>query len=95
VLHNFGRGSDGSAPAASLLDVRGTLYGTTSGGGTCGHGTIFSISQTGKEKVLHNFGHGSDGSAPAASLLDVKGTLYGTTTGGGTDGGGTVFALRP
>jgi uncharacterized repeat protein (TIGR03803 family) len=95
VLHSFGRGSDGSTPQASLIDVNGRLYGTTSSGGTSGSGTVFSISTTGKEKVLHSFGSGSDGSTPRASLIDVKGTLYGTTNLGGTHGNGTVFALIP
>ncbi len=95
VLHSFGRGSDGSTPQASLIDVKGTLYGTTSSGGTYGDGTVFSIRTTGKEKVLHSFGSGSDGSTPQASLIDIKGTLYGTTSRGGTHGDGTVFALTP
>ena len=95
VLHSFGSGSDGSTPQASLIDGKGTLYGTTSSGGTYGDGTVFSISTTGKEKVLHSFGSGSDGSTPQASLVYVNGTLYGTTSRGGTYGHGTVFALTP
>jgi uncharacterized repeat protein (TIGR03803 family) len=30
VLHSFGHGSDGATPLAGLIDVKGTLYGTTS-----------------------------------------------------------------
>jgi len=102
VLHNFGHGSDGLYPAASLIDVKGTLYGTTASGGEYGSsgggGTVFSISTAGKERVLHNFGSGSDGEYPEASLLDVNGTLYGTTWFGGkyeprSGGGGTVFSI--
>ena len=33
VLHSFGASPDGFFPDASLLDVGGTLYGTTSSGG--------------------------------------------------------------
>jgi uncharacterized repeat protein (TIGR03803 family) len=95
-LHSFGSGSDGSYPYAPLLNVKGTLYGTTSSGGTYGKGTLFRMSLTGTdEKVLHGFGHGSDGSTPLAGLIDVKGTLYGTTSAGGKYGDGTVFALTP
>ncbi len=50
VLHEFGRGSDkGEYPYASLIDVNGTLYGTTAGGGAhtgChfgGCGTVFAL----------------------------------------------------
>ena len=76
--------------------MKGTLYGTTEGGGTYGKGTVFSMSLTGSdEKVLHSFGHGSDGSTPLAGLIDVNGTLYGTISAGGKHGDGTVFALTP
>lgn len=49
VIHSFGGGSDGSRPVAGLLDVKGTLYGTTSkgGGSGCrgaGCGTVFAFS---------------------------------------------------
>jgi uncharacterized repeat protein (TIGR03803 family) len=96
TLHSFGSGTDGEAPWAPLLYVRGTLYGTTAGGGFYGKGTVFSTTLTGTdEKVLHSFGHGSDGTMPLAGLIDVKGTLYGTTSAGGKYGDGTVFALTP
>ena len=96
TLHSFGSGSDAAYPAAPLLNVRGTLYGTTAYGGAYGKGTVFSMSLTGTdEKVLHSFGHGSDGETPLAGLIYVKGALYGTTSAGGKDGDGTVFALTP
>jgi uncharacterized repeat protein (TIGR03803 family) len=79
-----------------LLNARGTLYGTTAGGGFYGKGTVFSMTLTGTdEKVLYSFGHGSDGATPLAGVIDVKGTLYGTTSAGGKYGDGTVFALTP
>jgi|SRR5580700_1320230 uncharacterized repeat protein (TIGR03803 family) len=93
VLHSFGAGSDGSKPFGGLIDVRGTLYGTTLAGGTYNKGTVFSISTTGTEQVRHSFAGGSDGSNPYAGLLNVNGTLYGTTANGGTYGGGTVFSI--
>ena len=94
-LHSFGSGSDGGHPSASLLNVSGTLYGTTSLGGAYGKGTVFSMTLSGNERVLHSFGYGADGATPLAGLIDVKGTLYGTTSAGGTYGDGTVFALKP
>jgi uncharacterized repeat protein (TIGR03803 family) len=88
--------TDGGAPSASLIDVKGTLYGTTYGGGTYNNGTVFSVNPTtGAEKVLHSFGNGTDGSISDASLLHVKGTLYGTTESGGANGYGTVFSVNP
>src|SRR5690242_6008603 len=80
---------DGALPEASLIDVKGTLYGTTSFGGVypCqnrppGCGAVFSLDpSTGAETVLHSFGSGDDGIHPSTGLIDVKGTLYGTTAG--------------
>lgn len=99
VVHSFRGGDDGEHPFASLIDVDGTLYGTTRDGGTNRQGTVFSISTAGAEHVLHSFdfsgGSGSDGSEPYAGLIDVKGTLYGTTIGGGAYGHGTVFSISP
>jgi uncharacterized repeat protein (TIGR03803 family) len=108
VLHLFAGSPDGLYPKARLLNVNGTLYGTTEfGGSSCtsgvigGCGTVFSITPGGKEKVLYSFRGGTDGEFPTAGLIDVKGTLYGTTEEGG-DGGchpyagcGTVFSITP
>jgi uncharacterized repeat protein (TIGR03803 family) len=45
IVHSFGNGHDGQNPAAELLNLNGTLYGTTSGGGAYGplDGTVFSL----------------------------------------------------
>ena len=96
--------TDGANPFASLIDVNGTLYGTTSaGGGTgCGGsgcGTVFSIDPgTGAETVLYSFcsqANCTDGANPEAALIAVRGNLYGTTYAGGASGYGTVFVLKP
>ncbi|MGA9273334.1 MAG: choice-of-anchor tandem repeat GloVer-containing protein [Candidatus Cybelea sp.] len=90
VLYRFD-GPDGQAPQAGLIDVDGTLYGTTNYGGKYGSGTVFSITTAGSEKVLHSFKGGADGSSPQSGLLDVNGTLYGTTSlGGGLGGSGCL-----
>jgi uncharacterized repeat protein (TIGR03803 family) len=43
VLHAFGSGGDGKNPGASMIDVNGTLYGTTFAGGAGGGGTVFAL----------------------------------------------------
>src|SRR5580704_11869350 len=83
----------GTHPSAPLLDLNGTLYGTTSQGGKYKGGTVYSISPTGAFKTLHYFGEGDDGARPMAGLIDVNGTLYGTTEFGGTSGAGTAYAI--
>jgi len=102
VLYSFTGGTDGALPEASLIDVKGTLYGTTSQGGQSGEGTVFSVDpNTGVETVLHSFGGGSDGAYVLAGVISVKGILYGTTFDGGTGCGtgsggcGIVFSVDP
>lgn len=57
VLYSFKScGKDGESPHAGLIDVNGTLYGTTVGGGVHGGGTVFSVSTSGTEHVLYSFG---------------------------------------
>ncbi len=95
VIYRFGGSHDGANPWAGLINVHGTLYGTTINGGTANLGTVFSITPAGAETVLHNFARYGDGAEPFARLLDDNGTLYGTTAYGGAHGYGTVFSLKP
>jgi uncharacterized repeat protein (TIGR03803 family) len=95
-LYRFkGQRKDGLSPNGGLIDVNGTLYGTTTGGGTYGDGTVYSITPSGVETVLHSFGGSGDGMKPAAGLVGLSGTLYGTTELGGTYGDGTVYSITP
>jgi uncharacterized repeat protein (TIGR03803 family) len=93
VVFNFG-GKNGASPGADLTNVNGTLYGTTTYGGTKDDGTIFSVTTSGRERVLHTFDLDShDGGYPVAPLLELNGKLYGTTLAGGDAGHGTVFSI--
>lgn len=102
VLHRFTGGTDGSNSSSGLVQMNGTLYGTTPAGGSprCagGCGTVFKISTSGDERVLYAFKGGRDGSRPQSSLIAVDGSLYGTTYYGGTGNCasrrcGTVFEV--
>ena len=99
VLHNFGCDGDGAHPAASLINVNGTLYGTTAYGGAYHGGTVFSMTTSGTEHVLYSFGASkTDGYQPRAGLIYIGGVLYGTTARGGSYDsfprlGGTVFTV--
>jgi uncharacterized repeat protein (TIGR03803 family) len=100
ILYSFGKTPDAQGPVAALIDVQGTLYGTSESGGAYpysrygGHaGTVFSVTSAGKEQVLHSFGNANDGATPLASLLEINGRLYGTTEHGGEYDRGTVFSI--
>ena len=45
ILHKFGGSGDGWFPASALINVKGTLYGTTVRGGSNNRGTVFSITR--------------------------------------------------
>jgi uncharacterized repeat protein (TIGR03803 family) len=96
VVHSFAGGTaDGSGPYAGLVNVKGTLYGTTVSGGQYGDGTVFAILPSGKESVVHSFAGATDGAEPYADVIEVNDTIYGTTKEGGADGLGTVFQISP
>src|SRR5271169_2373291 len=109
VLYNFaGNGSNGAPyfPYAGLaMTAGGTLYGTTSRGGTYENGTAFRLKRAGSGwllNVLYSFQGGSDGANPVAGVtIGPGGVLYGTTGEGGdpscgiSGGCGTVYSLRP
>lgn len=78
MLYNFGGGStDGANPYAGLINVNGTLYGTTFDGGAHGYGTypagtVFSVTRSGAEKVLYSFGSSSAGAFGPYAGLDQR-----------------------
>src|SRR5579863_7800622 len=97
TVYSFKGKTDGYVPTGEILPLGEVLYGVTNAGGNDygSLGTIYKVSEFGKETVLYRFRGGADGSNPTnAGLVAVKGSLYGTTgTGGsGCSGGcGTVF----
>jgi uncharacterized repeat protein (TIGR03803 family) len=101
-LYTFTFGNDGGDPVGGLTLSGNSLYGTTYGGGSFGHGTVFAVNINGTGfTTLHNFTTvsgspytNSDGANPDCTLILSGNTLYGTTTAGGTHGFGTVFALN-
>jgi uncharacterized repeat protein (TIGR03803 family) len=98
VVYSFNGKPDGEEPMGALLNVNGTLYGTTSIGGTINLGTVFAIN-TGMETTLLDF-NGTQGESPMAGLINVGGKFYGTTFFGGYAppkgcGCGLVFSITP
>lgn len=93
----------GTNPLVGLLDGHdGYMYGTASGGGDKGVGTIFKIDKASLVFTpIHDFDT-PNGAGPAGELtLGQDGLIYGTTAGGGTDSNGantalgTIFSMQP
>lgn len=96
VLHSFAGGADGSSPNGGLtIDGKGNVYGTSTGGGSFSHGTLFELSAAGTYTVQWNFSGGADGSSPNGGLVLYKGVYFGTTAGGGTGGAGVLYGWSP
>ncbi len=108
-LYSFCPGGDcngGSFPTAALVFGSDTnFYGTTSEGGTGGHGTVFQLTPEGVLTTLHSFctvtNGGNDcvdgeleGAHPVAAMVQAHdGNFYGVTDEGGSHGDGIVFKL--
>lgn len=90
----FNSTTSGDFPSGAFTNVKGTLYGTTEGGGAHSAGTVFKLTPAGVQKVIYSFKAGSDGANPLnGALVEVKGVLYGTTSRGGSGDFGTVFKI--
>lgn len=95
--------SDGASPNAGLILSGCILYGTATGGGDYGNGTVFAVNTDGTDFTnLYSFSAGtgsfpditnSDGVNPSASLILSGNTLYGTASFGGSSTFGAVFGL--
>ena len=115
IIHNFthtttGQDDQGANPAARLIQGGdGTLYGSTSAGGSAAGssigggwaGTVFRVNTDGSDfSVLHDFIQPGDGSSPSGLIQGADGTFYGTTSTGNpylpvNDGYGKIFSLSP
>jgi len=85
---------DGGDPQGAIVQASdGNFYGTASGGGTGGGGTIYRLTPTGTLTVLYSFCSTSgcaDGDDPVGGLaVGPDGALY-----GGTESYPTVFKSR-
>jgi uncharacterized repeat protein (TIGR03803 family) len=86
---------DGEIPMGAPVFNGNKFYGTTSGGGTNGTGTVYRYNPgTMNYTVIFNFGTGTNPNTPRGALIiDVNGDLYGTTTAGGANTSGAVYKL--
>jgi len=103
VLYSFKGGSDGASPISNVVaDATGSLYGTTSDGGSpaCSCGVIFKMSQGPKgrwsESVVYRFpGTPNPGFAYNGMVGDDAGNFYGATVHGGSSNDGAIYKFTP
>ena len=88
-------GSDGAIPLALVL-AGDILYGTTTGGGTFGSGTVFKMNLDGSGYTILKHLNGPVTGSNPRSLIMSGTTLFGTATQEGAEfgGSGTVFKLN-
>jgi uncharacterized repeat protein (TIGR03803 family) len=86
-----------STPSSPLLNASdGSLYATSTEGGSNDLGTVFSINKDGTGfSILHHFAGGTnDGQVPRSGVIEGSdGALYGSTSSGGRSGLGTIFRV--
>jgi len=98
-IYSFLGGRDGSGPISTLVfDQSGNLYGTTStGGGACDCGTIFSVNPNSRAySVAYRFNGPPDGAFVYNGMVaDSAGNFYGATVQGGTGNDGAIYKFTP
>ena len=96
TIASFDATNGGWPDAGVTIDARGNLYGTTSGGGAHGLGTVFEIPKgTATIQTLVTFDQANGAFPNPGVTVDLAGNLYGTTSSGGLGDHGTVFKLSP
>ena len=94
TLHSFTNRSDGGFPGGSLVVASNILYGTASGGGDFGSGSVFVMNTNGSGfATLYNFTGSSDGGNPYAGMILSGSALYGTCLTGGNSDNGCIFRM--
>ena len=86
--------NDGAFPAAGLVLMGNTLYGTAQQGGTLGHGAVFALNTDGTGFTNLYSLNASDGMNPYGCLAPSGNTLFGTANCGGGTGACTVFRVN-
>jgi len=92
ILHNFNSIADGTKPQTGLAQAAdGTLYGTTTQGGSHALGSFFKVTPDNHFHTIYSFDDSSN--APSGPLvIGTDGAIYGTTS---YNSQGSVFRITP
>ena len=93
AIHHFSSSTQGGNPKGGLVQgTDGWLYGTTSGGGAKGAGTIFKFNPSTKVySVLRHLDYTADGAYPTGNLVRASdGNFYGMLPQGSR-----IYRLKP
>lgn len=94
VIYHFPGAPGAAIPWTGLVSDGNTLYGTTTGGGTAGAGTVFALGTNGGGFTLLHSLTNSEGLSPQSPLTLNGSTLYGTALVQGTGSGGILFQVQ-
>jgi uncharacterized repeat protein (TIGR03803 family) len=101
LLYQFGQGKSYLPMGPMIIDKAGNLYGTTTGGGAYGVGSVYKLSQANGVWTIEslydftpspNYG---EPPTPGGLVMDAEGNLYGNTQYDGVYGVGSLFKLTP
>jgi uncharacterized repeat protein (TIGR03803 family) len=94
ILSEFDGAGDGGNPYSPVVQGKdGDFFGTASGWGSFGWGTIYKLTPAGVITNLYNFNGNSDGGGPYAGLVQATdGKLYGVGSGGGFNHG-SIYSI--
>ena len=93
VLYSFASGDDGASPEGDLtLDPAGSIYGTTTRGGSYGQGVVYLLTLS-DGRWTETPICATVGVPRGGVIFDRAGHLYGVGNGGGQYGAGEIYRL--
>jgi uncharacterized repeat protein (TIGR03803 family) len=103
LYQQIGLPGGGDPSEGVTLGADGSLYGTTSIGGTLKkdffatpQGVVYKLNAMGVFSVVHSFDDPSNGTVPSSRVIVASdGSLFGTTASGGRFGLGVIYKIAP
>jgi uncharacterized repeat protein (TIGR03803 family) len=94
TLHNFQGNPDVYQQNSGLLNDSGTLFGSTTVGGTNMCGTLYALFGITAQPSFVSLACGAAGGLPVGDLISLNGYAYGVDVAGGANGSGLLFSFN-